>query len=302
MKADDLFRGINDIDDDLIHDADNNKQKSGIRLWKMLCTAAAFVVMAAGLTAVIYSSDPGYTLKEEHNVSVITDDKNESTVSHGTTSYITTKHDPTGIQETSPAETAAADTTHIHSKEPDTTAIPATESPDAYEPDTKTPPEDIIPGDTDKSVVDTDDFSEQHNKKDLSGIALEEWLNDESVIWVESGLKGAENTLTFSSGTAMISPELLAVMEKYPDEETIFAVIVYFSPSADNAAHEETDAEYYQERIQDFKETFRQNGMGIYPCENGGAFFYTFGTAAHFEEFVCSENEAFIFLPAGAFR
>lgn len=297
MKADDLFRGINDIDDDLIHDADNNKQKSGIRLRKMLCTAAAFVVLAVGLTAVIYSSDPGYTLKDKHNVHIITDDKNESTVSHETTFYMTTKHDPTGIRETAPAETAATDTTHTHRKEPDTTAIPATESPDAYEPDTEAPPEDTIPSDTDKSVVDTDDFN-KHHKKDLSGIALEEWLNDESVIWAENDLKGTGDTLTFTSGTAVISPELLAVTEKYPEEETVFAVIVYFSPSA----HEETDTEYYPERLQDFKETFVQNGLGIYPCESGGTFFYTFGTAAHFEEFVCSENEAFIFLPAGDFR
>ncbi|MBR3760441.1 MAG: hypothetical protein IKK47_05595 [Ruminococcus sp.] len=57
-----------------------------------------------------------------------------------------------------------------------------------------------------------------------------------------------------------------------------------------------------RKKTEGFHMTFERNGLGIYPDSFNGGFFYTFGTAEHFYEFVCGENEAFIFYPEGHFK
>lgn len=299
MKADDLFNRINDIDDDLIREASNARQSPGTRICRMLCTAAAVLVLTAGLTILIFSSDPKDTLKDKHNTTVIIDNQTEGTTDRETTSVITRQQNSSATQETT-VSTTTADTSNPRYEEPHTAAA-ATESTAAYEPDTNAPPENIIPSDTDKDFVGTDDFGGNIHKEDFSGIPLDKWLNDTSVIWAENDPQDIKDASAASPGTAVISPELRELMEKYPEEGTVFAVTANFSPS-DSEPAENNPGAYYSEKLRDFQETFRRNGLEIYPCENSDTFFYTFGTAIHFEEFVCGQNEEFIFRPAGDFR
>lgn len=61
---------------------------------------------------------------------------------------------------------------------------------------------------------------------------------------------------------------------------------------------------YYQMKIQSFTETFKNNGLGIYTSSwaTSEQYFYTFGNSSNFENFLCSDYEAFIFYPAGEIK
>ncbi len=61
---------------------------------------------------------------------------------------------------------------------------------------------------------------------------------------------------------------------------------------------------YYQMKIQSFTETFKNNGLGIYTSSwaTSEQYFYTFENSSNFENFLCSDYEAFIFYPAGEIK
>ena len=65
----------------------------------------------------------------------------------------------------------------------------------------------------------------------------------------------------------------------------------------------EIKAVYYDMKIQQFSDSFHKNGLEIY---KGGkevnTIFYTFTNKTLLKEFVCKENEAFIFYPASYFK
>lgn len=65
----------------------------------------------------------------------------------------------------------------------------------------------------------------------------------------------------------------------------------------------EIKAVYYDMKIQQFSDSFHKNGLEIYKGgEEVNTFFYTFTNKTLLKEFVCKENEAFIFYPASYFK
>lgn len=62
-------------------------------------------------------------------------------------------------------------------------------------------------------------------------------------------------------------------------------------------------AVYYDMKIQQFSDSFHKNGLEIYKGgEEVNTIFYTFTNKTLLKEFVCKENEAFIFYPASYFK
>lgn len=349
MKAHDLFRGINEIDDDLIRETETIPVNTGMKI-RRICTAAALLLMAAGLTAMLHNSKPEDMLRSNPEASVIisgeTDNDNAPGKVHsGTYEQDTENPEFIPVTTSSDASTVHVENTEIKSS---TAEILPTASD---EPDLNEPPAVISPNDTDPTLDSCDGLKDGSDKKNFYGIPLEEWLNTPEVIWAENDLKVRGDV---PLGTTRISPELEKIIKEHPEEETVFAVTVDFSfsidememnnweyngrtiaeihaeienltisgntnneyiddGSAEQAAYtekikhlkselSELRAAYYSEKIQDFQETFEQNGLDIYTSSSEDAFFCTFGTAAHFYEFVCRENEAFIFYPAGSFK
>lgn len=65
----------------------------------------------------------------------------------------------------------------------------------------------------------------------------------------------------------------------------------------------EIKAVYYDMKIQQFSASFHKNGLEIYKGgEEVNTIFYTFTNKTLLKEFVCKENEAFIFYPASYFK
>lgn len=65
----------------------------------------------------------------------------------------------------------------------------------------------------------------------------------------------------------------------------------------------EIKAVYYDMKIQQFSDSFHKNGLEIYKGgEEVDTTFYTFTNKNLLKEFVCKENEAFIFYPASYFK
>lgn len=65
----------------------------------------------------------------------------------------------------------------------------------------------------------------------------------------------------------------------------------------------EIKAVYYDMKIQQFSDSFHKNGLEIYEGgEEVNTIFYTFTNKTLLKEFVCKENEAFIFYPASYFK
>ncbi|MBQ6943395.1 MAG: hypothetical protein IJN43_03595 [Ruminococcus sp.] len=65
----------------------------------------------------------------------------------------------------------------------------------------------------------------------------------------------------------------------------------------------EIKAVYYDMKIQQFSDSFHKNGLEIYKGgEEVNTIFYTFTNKNLLKEFVCKENEAFIFYPASYFK
>lgn len=65
----------------------------------------------------------------------------------------------------------------------------------------------------------------------------------------------------------------------------------------------EIKAVYYDMKIQQFSDSFHKNGLEIYKGgEEVNTIFYTFTNKTSLKEFVCKENEAFIFYPASYFK
>lgn len=65
----------------------------------------------------------------------------------------------------------------------------------------------------------------------------------------------------------------------------------------------EIKAVYYDMKIQQFSDSFHKNGLEIYKGgEEVNTIFYTFTNKTLLKEFVCKENEAFIFYPASYFK
>ena len=65
----------------------------------------------------------------------------------------------------------------------------------------------------------------------------------------------------------------------------------------------EIKAVYYDKKIQQFSDSFHKNGLEIYKGgEEVNTIFYTFTNKTLLKEFVCKENEAFIFYPASYFK
>ncbi len=65
----------------------------------------------------------------------------------------------------------------------------------------------------------------------------------------------------------------------------------------------EIKAVYYDMKIQQFSDSFHKSGLEIYKGgEEVNTIFYTFTNKTLLKEFVCKENEAFIFYPASYFK
>lgn len=65
----------------------------------------------------------------------------------------------------------------------------------------------------------------------------------------------------------------------------------------------EIKAVYYDMKIQQFSDSFHKNGLEIYKGgEELNTIFFTFTNKTLLKEFVCKENEAFIFYPASYFK
>lgn len=69
----------------------------------------------------------------------------------------------------------------------------------------------------------------------------------------------------------------------------------------------EIKSAYRNAKIQEFRNSFNNNGLEIYEDRLSGVqeenfCFYTFATKKHLEEFKCKNNEAFIFYPANYFK
>lgn len=65
----------------------------------------------------------------------------------------------------------------------------------------------------------------------------------------------------------------------------------------------EIKAVYYDMKIQQFSDSFHKNGLEIYKGgEEVNTIFFTFTNKTLLKEFVCKENEAFIFYPASYFK
>lgn len=69
----------------------------------------------------------------------------------------------------------------------------------------------------------------------------------------------------------------------------------------------EIKSAYRDSKIQDFRNSFNDNGLEIYTDRISGIqeenfCFYTFAEQKHLEEFKCKNNEAFIFYPANYFK
>ena len=342
MKPDDIFWGINEIDDELIYEAEAvpaYKRASGRRI----CAAAAFLILAVGFTVLIHESDTEHLSGIGKNSGIILVDETE---------YITSETDASREKKTeeSVPQTISA-TAFIPPAASDTEnqSIPyeITEAPTSAEEYTNT---DDVQGFTSLSsdIPDSDKYDgmDNHNdKEDLSSLSFEEWLGNEDVVWGESDLKGIQNSEKIPPGTIKISPALQRIMDENTDRQTIYAVCVDFSSSINEnemnhweyngntlseikaeleeitsnkndeysseekerisvlkTIFQETKSAYYSEKTESFRVTFERNGLGIYPYGIEGKFFCTFGTAEHFNEFVCGENEAFIFYPAGHFK
>ena len=70
---------------------------------------------------------------------------------------------------------------------------------------------------------------------------------------------------------------------------------------------EELTSAYYGMKIESFRESFAENGLGVYVSSYNdstlkNSCFYTFAAREQLENFKCKENEAFIFLPAFRFK
>lgn len=343
MRSDDIFNGINEIDDALIREAKNIPAVTGI-LFRRICASAAILILAAGLTMLIHNSGAEKTLEIGKNNDVIISDETENSV-FCTTAFAANVIEQENISQTitenitASSEPADIEVSSIHYE---TTEIPTeaeSETDINIFPQSPALPSEIPDYDGTEGIgSDTD-------KEDFSFIPIEQWLEDTDVVWGENNLKGTDATVEIPLGTAEISPDLQKIMEENPEQQTIFAVTVDFSASIDEnemnhweyngntlaeimteikSITENTDntdmdgakdklkqlkmrvvelkTAYYSKKIESFRSTFEQNGLGIYPSQSDGAFFCTFGTAVHFYEFNCSDNEAFVFYPAGYFK
>ena len=70
---------------------------------------------------------------------------------------------------------------------------------------------------------------------------------------------------------------------------------------------EELTSAYYGMKIESFRESFAENGLGVYISSDNdstlkNSCFYTFAAREQLENFKCKENEAFFFLPAFRFK
>lgn len=70
---------------------------------------------------------------------------------------------------------------------------------------------------------------------------------------------------------------------------------------------EEMSSAYYGMKIESFRGSFSENGLGIYdlPFDDGlhdNRCFYTFASREQLENFKCKDNEAFFFMPAFRFK
>lgn len=70
---------------------------------------------------------------------------------------------------------------------------------------------------------------------------------------------------------------------------------------------EELTSVYYSMKIDSFRESFAENGLGVYvlPYNDStlkNSCFYTFAMREQLENFKCKENEAFFFMPAFRFK
>ena len=90
MKPDDIFGGINEIDDELIYEAEAvpaYKRASGRRI----CAAAAFLILAVGFTVLIHESDTEHLSGIGKNSGIILVDETE---------YITSETDASREKKT----------------------------------------------------------------------------------------------------------------------------------------------------------------------------------------------------------
>lgn len=292
MKAHDLFKAISEIDDDLIHEAENTHVKPGIKIQR-ICAAAAFLIMVAGSAAIIHAAKPNKNLRNNSDKNIIvqenSSENNNSSFSAAASNTENVNIISEYVSETVPDVSVPIQTEYVsEDKSYDIDEPAAADDVTSY---TNTDPEIVTedPG--------ADGINPPVSVSNLSGIPIDTWLNNADVIWHDSDIKGSDAPVIPLSGTSVISPELSAIMSGYPEEETIFAVKVDFSfceeiTKSDNVPD-------YQIIIQGFQETFNQNGLEIYSVDTAENIFYTFGTAAHFEEFICNENESFVFYPAG---
>jgi len=85
MRSDDIFNGNNEIDEDLIHEAENIPAATGI-LFRRICASAAMLILAAGLTILIYNSRGEKTLDIGKNNNVIISEETNDLVFYTTAS------------------------------------------------------------------------------------------------------------------------------------------------------------------------------------------------------------------------
>ncbi len=338
MKSHDIFNAINEIDDDLILDAENIPAITGMK-YSRIFAAVAMLILAAGSCLLIHNSKAKETLIISQNNDVIISGETESSYFWTTTAIYSTTKQNTTLNNTEninvSSEPVISEPTIPHM----TTEI----SSDAeIQTDVYDLPQSSNISPDNPDYDSTDGIGCDTDKENFSPIPIEQWLENTNVIWGKSDMKGTETPVEIPPETAEISTALQKIIEENPDPQTIFAVTVDFSASINenemnhweyngntlseimaeiSTLTEITDTDdtkekmkqlktelnelksaYYSEKIESLRSTFEQNGLGIYPSRSVGAHFCTFGTAAHFFEFICSDNEAFIFYPAGYFK
>ncbi len=342
MKSDDILCGINEIDDDLINEAEAFQTYKGANV-RRICAAAAMLILAAGLTILVHDSGPENMCEIGKNSDIILADDTECVTSNIEVSRneITEESVSSTISVTDSILPTASDTEEL------SFSYEITKTSTSAEENTNICDELQLPS-LSSDIPDCDKYDgieNNYDKMDLSSVQFECWLENEDVVWGENNLKGIQFSETVPLGTVKINPALQHIMDENTNQQAIFAVCVDFSCSIDenemnhweyngntlaeiiaeleeitsnkndNYSSEEKErikelktiiaeikSAYYSEKTESFRMTFERNGLGIYPDSFNGEFFCTFGTAEHFFEFVCGENEAFIFHPAGHFK
>lgn len=143
---------------------------------------------------------------------------------------------------------------------------------------------DVIPV-TDIIITTSDNTIDGYNKTDFSGISVDEWLENSSVIWGRTDTKGYLHSEYIPSGNIKISEKLSDLMQNNSND-AIYAVMVDFSSCVDE--NELFNWEYNGYTIADL--TLRISKVTEY-SESSYTYVGSDGIE-HVEYFLTSESEA----------